>query len=158
MNRLNDPRLQTLIEWTEKKDPYLSVTGLSGTALIYFFAETLAQSQQALPGHSTRQERSPQCIQGASFFSGRSGCLRRGFPFHSLSSFPSLRHVASHGSQSPERPHCRQNQSSLSAHLRKGHGGHHLSRSHLFQSPPQGISSGISRIPGSGRGSRPGST
>ena len=43
MNRLNDPRLQTLIEWAEKNDPYLSVTGLSGTALSYFFAETISR-------------------------------------------------------------------------------------------------------------------
>mgnify|MGYP002640380486 FL=1 len=43
MNRLNDPRLQTLTEWAEKNDHSISVTGLSGTSLIYFFAETLTR-------------------------------------------------------------------------------------------------------------------
>ncbi|HIJ20809.1 MAG TPA: hypothetical protein HPP58_07170, partial [Deltaproteobacteria bacterium] len=43
MNRLNDPRLQTLTEWAEKNDHSISITGLSGTALIYFFAETLTR-------------------------------------------------------------------------------------------------------------------
>ncbi len=41
MNRLRDPRLQTLAQWAEQNHDAIEVTGLSGTALVYFFAEFL---------------------------------------------------------------------------------------------------------------------